>query len=62
MCPHSSLLQAPFYTIYGATKAFVEWFSTSMSVELWSSGVTMHAHIPLYVVTKMGKCFSHIRP
>ena len=24
-----------------------------MSVELWGTGVTMHAHIPLYVVTKM---------
>jgi len=46
-------IAAPFYTIYGASKAFVEWFSTSMNVELWGTGVTMHAHIPLYVVTKM---------
>jgi 17beta-estradiol 17-dehydrogenase / very-long-chain 3-oxoacyl-CoA reductase len=46
-------IPAPFYTIYGASKAFVEWFSTSMNVELWGTGVTMHAHIPLYVVTKM---------
>ena len=46
-------IPAPFYAIYGASKAFVEWFSTSMSVELWGTGVTMHAHIPLYVVTKM---------
>jgi len=46
-------IPAPYYTIYGSTKAFVEWFSTSMNVELWSTGVTMHAHVPLYVVTKM---------
>lgn len=46
-------IPAPFYVIYGASKAFVEWFSRSMSVELWGTGVTMHAHIPLYVVTKM---------
>jgi hypothetical protein len=28
-------------------------FSTSMNVELWGTGVTMHAHVPLYVVTKV---------
>jgi len=46
-------IAAPFYTIYGASKAFVEWFSRSLSSELKGTGVTVHAHIPLYVVTKM---------
>jgi len=44
-------INAPFYSIYGASKAFIDSFSASMAVELQGTGVTMASHAPLYVVT-----------
>eukprot|EP00960_Hanusia_phi_P032320 749798-Hanusia_phi.AAC.8 len=46
-------INAPFYAVYGASKAFVESFSKSMNVELRGTGVCVQNHVPHYVATKM---------
>jgi len=46
-------IPAPFYVLYGASKAFVEWFTKDLAGELKGCGVSVQAHIPNFVATKM---------
>lgn len=43
----------PLYTVYAATKAYVDQFSRSLYVEYKHSGVDVQCQVPLYVATKM---------
>ncbi|EXB82449.1 Inactive hydroxysteroid dehydrogenase-like protein 1 [Morus notabilis] len=43
----------PLYTIYAATKAYIDQFSRSLYVEYNRSGIDVQCQVPLYVVTKM---------
>ena len=45
-------ITAPFYAVYGASKAFVDSFSKSMAVELQGTGVKCATHPALLVATK----------
>jgi 17beta-estradiol 17-dehydrogenase / very-long-chain 3-oxoacyl-CoA reductase len=46
-------ITAPFYAVYGASKAFVDSFSKSMAVELQGTGVKCATHPALLVATKL---------
>ncbi|CAL5042498.1 unnamed protein product [Urochloa decumbens] len=43
----------PLYAVYAASKAYVDQFSRSLSVEYKQYGVDVQCQIPLYVATKM---------
>eukprot|EP01018_Ginkgo_biloba_P037171 Gb_11014 [translate_table: standard] len=43
----------PLYTVYAATKAYVDQFSRSLYVEYKHSGIDVQCQVPLYVATKM---------
>ncbi|TVU15528.1 hypothetical protein EJB05_39052, partial [Eragrostis curvula] len=43
----------PLYTVYAATKAYVEQFSRSLYVEYRSKGIDVQCQVPMYVATKM---------
>ncbi|TVU15450.1 hypothetical protein EJB05_38971, partial [Eragrostis curvula] len=43
----------PLYTIYAATKAYVEQFSRTLYVEYRSKGIDVQCQVPMYVATKM---------
>ncbi|KAK3144442.1 hypothetical protein QOZ80_4AG0313130 [Eleusine coracana subsp. coracana] len=49
----SILPSYPLYTVYAATKAYVEQFSRSLYVEYRSKGIDIQCQVPLYVATKM---------
>ncbi|KAB7497175.1 Very-long-chain 3-oxoacyl-CoA reductase-B [Armadillidium nasatum] len=49
----SSLIPAPFLTVYGATKAYVVSFSKSLALEMRGSGVTVQCVTPGFVVSNM---------
>ncbi|XP_031476519.1 very-long-chain 3-oxoacyl-CoA reductase 1-like [Nymphaea colorata] len=48
----------PLYTIYAATKAYIEKFSRSLSVEYKPYGIDVQCQVPFFVSTKM----SNIKP
>ncbi|KAF3785079.1 Testosterone 17-beta-dehydrogenase 3 [Nymphaea thermarum] len=48
----------PLFTIYAATKVYIEKFSRSLSVEYKPYGIDVQCQVPLYVSTKM----TNIRP
>ncbi|XP_062197766.1 very-long-chain 3-oxoacyl-CoA reductase-like protein At1g24470 [Phragmites australis] len=43
----------PLYAVYAASKAYIDQFSRSLSVEYKQYGVDVQCQIPLYVATKM---------
>lgn len=43
----------PLYTIYAATKAYVDQLSRSLHVEYKNLGIDVQCQVPLYVATKM---------
>ncbi|XP_057827236.1 very-long-chain 3-oxoacyl-CoA reductase 1 [Cryptomeria japonica] len=43
----------PLYTVYAATKAYIDQFSRSLYVEYKHSGIDIQCQVPLYVATKM---------
>uniref|UniRef100_A0A0C9QXX1 TSA: Wollemia nobilis Ref_Wollemi_Transcript_787_1505 transcribed RNA sequence n=1 Tax=Wollemia nobilis TaxID=56998 RepID=A0A0C9QXX1_9CONI len=43
----------PLYSVYAATKAYVDQFSRSLYVEYKHSGIDVQCQVPLYVATKM---------
>ncbi|KAK3118742.1 hypothetical protein QOZ80_9BG0706210 [Eleusine coracana subsp. coracana] len=43
----------PLYAVYAASKAYVDQFSRSLSVEYKQYGVDVQCQVPLYVATKM---------
>ncbi|XP_014508292.1 very-long-chain 3-oxoacyl-CoA reductase-like protein At1g24470 isoform X1 [Vigna radiata var. radiata] len=43
----------PLFTVYAATKAYVEQFSRSLYVEYRQYGIHVQCQVPLYVATKM---------
>ncbi|XP_041013935.1 very-long-chain 3-oxoacyl-CoA reductase-like protein At1g24470 [Juglans microcarpa x Juglans regia] len=43
----------PLYTIYAATKAYIDQFSRSLHVEYMQYGIHVQCQVPLYVATKM---------
>ncbi|KAJ3675472.1 hypothetical protein LUZ60_004514 [Juncus effusus] len=43
----------PLYTVYAATKAYVDQFSRCLAVEYKSKGIDVQCQVPLYVATKM---------
>ncbi|KAK8809919.1 hypothetical protein WA158_000862 [Blastocystis sp. Blastoise] len=45
----------PLYTIYSATKAYVDFFSRSLSLEVKSKGIDVQCHIPYFVPSKLSK-------
>ncbi|XP_071438654.1 very-long-chain 3-oxoacyl-CoA reductase-B [Hetaerina americana] len=51
----SALLPSPLLTVYGATKAFVDKFSTDLSIEYSKKGIVIQSILPGYVATKMSK-------
>ncbi|KAL3682821.1 hypothetical protein R1sor_000843 [Riccia sorocarpa] len=51
----SILPSDPLYSLYAATKAFVDQFSRSLYVEYKHSGIDVQCQVPLYVATKMSK-------
>ncbi|KAH9558436.1 hypothetical protein CY35_06G008500 [Sphagnum magellanicum] len=51
----SVLPSDPLYTLYAATKAFVDQLSRSLYVEYKHSGIDVQCQVPLYVATKMAK-------
>jgi len=46
---------SPLYAGYSAAKAYVDFFTRSLSTELAGKGVTVCAHLPYFVVSKMSK-------
>lgn len=45
----------PLYSVYSASKAFIEFFSRSLHTELKGKGVHVQCQIPYFVATKMSK-------
>eukprot|EP00262_Sarcandra_glabra_P010137 TRINITY_DN25059_c0_g1_i1.p1 TRINITY_DN25059_c0_g1~~TRINITY_DN25059_c0_g1_i1.p1 ORF type:complete len:321 (-),score=33.77 TRINITY_DN25059_c0_g1_i1:233-1195(-) len=43
----------PLYTVYAATKAYIDQFSRCLYVEYKKSGIDVQCQVPLYVATKM---------
>jgi len=43
----------PMYSVYAATKAYVDQFSRCLYVEYKSKGIDVQCQVPLYVATKM---------
>ncbi|KAL0344068.1 UNVERIFIED_CONTAM: Very-long-chain 3-oxoacyl-CoA reductase 1 [Sesamum angustifolium] len=43
----------PLYSVYAATKAYVDQFSRCLYVEYKKSGIDVQCQVPLYVATKM---------
>lgn len=43
----------PLYTVYAATKAYIDQFSRCLNVEYKSKGIDVQCQVPLYVATKM---------
>ncbi|KAL7140667.1 hypothetical protein ABFS83_08G004000 [Erythranthe nasuta] len=43
----------PLYSVYAATKAYVDQFSRCLYVEYKNSGIDVQCQVPLYVATKM---------
>lgn len=43
------------YAVYSATKAYIDSFSRSLSLELRGSGVVVQCQVPYLVVTKLSK-------
>nr|BAD22122.1 putative b-keto acyl reductase [Oryza sativa Japonica Group] len=43
----------PLYSVYAATKAYVDQFSRCLYVEYKSKGIDVQCQVPLYVATKM---------
>lgn len=48
-------IPSPLLTVYGASKAFVEKFSTDLATEYRLHGITVQCLLPGYVATKMSK-------
>ncbi|XP_002984908.2 very-long-chain 3-oxoacyl-CoA reductase 1 [Selaginella moellendorffii] len=49
----SILSSDPLYSLYAATKGFVDQFSKSLNVEYRDVGIDIQCQVPLYVATKM---------
>lgn len=45
----------PMYTIYSATKAYVDFFSRSLDIEYKSKGIDVQCQIPYFVTSKLSK-------
>lgn len=45
----------PLYTVYSATKAYVDFFSKSLNIELASKGIHVENQVPWFVVSKLSK-------
>lgn len=45
----------PLYSVYSGTKAYVDFFSKSMNLELKSKGVIVENHVPYFVTSKLSK-------
>lgn len=45
----------PMYTIYSATKAYVDFFSRSLDAEYKSKGIDVQCQIPYFVTSKLSK-------
>ena len=51
----ASVLPGPLISVYGATKAYVDRFSTSLRQEYCSKGIEVQTVLPGYVVTNMSR-------
>ena len=51
----ASVLPGPLVSVYGATKAYVDRFSTSLRQEYSSKGIEVQTLLPAYVVTNMSR-------
>ncbi|KAG8233315.1 hypothetical protein J437_LFUL013785 [Ladona fulva] len=51
----SALFPSPLLTVYAATKAYVDKFSTDLAIECSKKGVIVQSLLPGYVATKMSK-------
>jgi len=45
----------PLYSVYSGTKAYVDFFSKSLNLELKRKGVIVENHVPYFVVSKLSK-------
>lgn len=45
----------PLYTVYSATKAYVDFFSRSMYLEYKNKGICVQCHVPYFVTSKLSK-------
>eukprot|EP01147_Barroeca_monosierra_P010179 gene10179-2338_t len=51
----SGTLPTPLLTVYSATKAYVDFFSQGLAVEVKSKGIFVQSLVPLFVVSKLSK-------
>ncbi|XP_046405901.1 very-long-chain 3-oxoacyl-CoA reductase [Ischnura elegans] len=51
----SALFPSPLLTVYAATKAYVDKFSTDLAIEYAKKGIIVQCILPGYVATKMSK-------
>jgi len=45
----------PLYAVYSASKAYVDFLSRSLNLELAAKGITVQCQVPYFVVSKMSK-------
>jgi len=45
----------PLYAVYSGTKAYVDFFSRSLNIELKKKGIIVENHVPYFVVSKLSK-------
>jgi len=45
----------PLYAVYSGTKAYVDFFSRSLNIEMKRKGIIVENHVPYFVVSKLSK-------
>lgn len=45
----------PLYSVYSATKAYVDYFSRSLNIEYASKGISVQCQVPYFVTSKLSK-------